>query len=287
MAKRKSRPPEFTVVRISKGNGKFRTIYKPRKDIKLKLQQYVADLEAIALKACPPNVVHGFWPARSCVSNAAMHIGYRFTLCMDLKDFFDHCTATMLHEAASHGGPGIPTDMRITPDNACRQGLPTSPAAANICASKMDWKLYEYCSKAGVVYTRYADDLAFSTNNWENVLELMHFVPRIANEHGFQVNAKKTHTFAANAGRRVVTGVAVDDTGVYPTRKAKRKLRAAKHKAAMKPHNPHWKHAAAGLAEWVKCKKPGIGRKARKLIEKAPDDALQIAAKASGYGVNL
>ena len=135
-------PDLFTIRKIPKGNGKWRTIYEPNKQVKERLQKLVPILEKIALEKCPPNVVHGFFPARSCVSNAAMHIGYEYTCCFDLTEFFDHCTTDMLAAAL--------TTRQITEANnrdwivvegACRQGLPTSPAAANICAAMLDWSL--------------------------------------------------------------------------------------------------------------------------------------------------
>jgi hypothetical protein len=275
--------PEFEIIRIPKGKGGFRTIYKPRQDVKATLRGNIPHLEELALKACPPDVVHGFWPARSCVTNAAMHIGYEFTVCFDFRDFFDHCTIAMA--VAIQGVIDLPAHGYLFPDGAARQGLPTSPAVSNICASNLDWALYDFCQATGIVYSRYADDLTFSANEWQQIRILLHLVPELAAQHGFEINERKTHTQCAKAGRRVITGVAVDDKGVYPTRKTRRKLRAAVHKMTLKPNNPHWKHRMFGLREWAKCKTPGLGKKARKAIEKTPEDALQIAAQAAQFPV--
>ena len=271
--------PEFTIIRIPKGNGKFRTIYVPRADVKGKLRAVIPTLEELALDKCPPDVVHGFWPARSCVTNAAMHVGYEFTVCFDFRDFFDHCTLAMIQDAQVQGV------QQLFPDGAARQGLPTSPAVANICASRLDWALYDFCQATGIVYTRYADDLTFSCNEWQQIRILLHLVPELAKQHGFEINERKTRTQCAKAGRRVITGVAVDDKAVYPTRKTRRKLRAAVHKMTLKPDNPHWKHCMFGLGEWAKCKTPGLGKKARKAIEENPGDAIQIAAHAAQFPV--
>jgi len=294
VTRRKARTPkpEFDILKISKGNGKFRTIYRPRRDIKATLRTYIPVLEEIALKLCPPNVVHGFWPARNCVSNAQMHVGtWRYTVCMNLKDFFDHCTDAMLGPAidpqpAFHGSiPRI-----LTPDGACRQGLPTSPAAANVCFAACDHDIISALKAAGIqfVYSRYADDLTFSVMTREAVDAILSIVPKVVRDRGFVLNEKKTHVQYAGAGRRVITGVAVDETSVYPTRKSRRRLRAAKHKMTLPCKygvGLHRKHRAAGLAEWCKCKPPMYGRKARKEMAGNPDEALLIAAKAKQYGV--
>jgi len=290
--------PEFQILKLSKGNGKFRLIYKPRRDIKATLRTYIPVLEEIALKLCPPNVVHGFWPARNCVSNAQMHVGpWRYTVCMDLKDFFDHCTRDMLTATLQNNGilgpfcNTHPADLgRMTPDNACRQGLPTSPAAANVCFAAVDHAIIKALEIGGIkaVYSRYADDLTFSVMTRDEVDTILEMVPVLVKDSGFVLNDKKTHVQYAGAGRRVITGVAVDETGVYPTRKSRRRLRAAKHKMTMPAKYGvalHRKHRATGLAEWCKCKPPMYGRKARKEMADKPDEALLIAAKAKQYGV--
>jgi hypothetical protein len=294
--KRKPRAPkpEFEILKLSKGNGAFRTIYKPRRDIKATLRTYIPVLEEIALKLCPPNVVHGFWPARNCVSNATRHVGpWRYTVCMDLKDFFDHCTRLMLVSAARSSpyqtaNTALPDSM--TPDNACRQGLPTSPAAANVCFAQCDWNIQRVLKDLGVnaVYTRYADDLTFSVMTRDEVDTILKAIPGVVRDHGFVLNERKTHVQYAGAGRRIITGVAVDETGVYPTRKSRRRLRAAKHKTTLPAKygvGLHRKHRAAGLAEWCRCKMPLYGRKARQEIKDKPDEALLIAAKARQYAV--
>jgi hypothetical protein len=279
--------PAYEIIKFSKGNGKFRTIYKPRGDIKALLRRNIPILEKLALKHCPPGVVHGFWPARNCVTNAAMHIGYRFTVSFDLTDFFDHCTKDKVLQVVSAADLNPPIIDNAFPDGAARQGLPSSPAMANICAAPLDWDLVRYCSATGIAYSRYADDLTFSCNEWWQVRILLHFVPEAVSQHGFEINARKTHTQCDKAGRRVVTGVAVDATGVYPTRKTRRRLRAADHKAGMKQGNPHWKHRASGLREWSRCKLPGLGKRARKAIESNPQDCLQIAAEAAQFAASL
>jgi hypothetical protein len=274
--------PSFKKVKIPKGKGKYRTIYVPNRAAKAILLPLIKPLEYFALELCPPDVVHGFWPARSCVTGALMHVGYQYTMCFDLKDFFDHCTPNMVPESV--GYKHIQDVM--FPDGAARQGLPTSPAIANICAAKLDWALYRLCGDLDMIYTRYADDLTFSTNDQRVMRELLQRVPEIVAEHGFVINKRKTHTQWAGAGRRVITGVAVDDKGVHPTRKTRRKLRAARHKQTIKPDNPHWKHRALGLAEWAKCRLPGLGKRARRAIKENPQDCLQLAAEAAQFAVS-
>jgi len=65
---------------------------------------------------------------------------------------------------------------------------------------------------------------------------------------GFIINNNKTKFQNYKNGRRVITGVGVDNTGVYPTRKTIKRIRAAAHQDNEPQLN--------GLLEWSKCKLP-------------------------------
>lgn len=232
------------VLRIPKGNGKFRTVYSPPPDEKEHLQSLLPRLEKIAKARCHPQVVHGFMPGKSPLTNALPHVGFNYTVNMDLQDFFD--TVLVIHVMDA-----IPADILadVMKYGAARQGLPTSPLVANIGAAPMDWDLLAELPD-DVVYTRYADDLSFSYNEGgiEFAKEIITLVKEKAEKYKFKINSKKTHVQWAGAGRRTITGVAVDDTRAYPTRAVRRKLRAAIHQ-----QNPG---SVAGLAEWCQLKLP-------------------------------
>lgn len=244
---------------IRKKSGKLRTVYQPSAEELAMLNPLVKPLNMAAVSANEYGVQHGFQPKRSSVTNALQHKGWRFTLSFDLQDFFDSVTRdkfenTIIDEVS---------DFDICfPDGAARQGLPTSPALANIAAAPMDKEILEFVSdivkpkrklslaegiKRDCVYTRYADDLTFSFDSVGWFDRLKAGVPAIVEKHGFKINPEKTRTQAAGAGRRVITGIAVD-TKLHPLRSTKRRLRAALHQR----HTSE----ARGLAEWCKLKMP-------------------------------
>ncbi|BAF60648.1 retron-type reverse transcriptase [Pelotomaculum thermopropionicum SI] len=245
------------ILKIPKKNGKYRTIYAPDAEEKRALRGIVGILNQKCQHVCDPAAVHGFMPLKSPVTNALAHVGRKYTVSFDLEDFFD----TVTPEKASKCLTKEQKEL-VFVDGAARQGLPTSPAVANLAATDMDRAILKWIEKSGksVVYTRYADDLAFSFDDPELIPVIQKKVPEIIRRSGFRVNTDKTTVQAAVAGRRIICGVAVDDEGVHPTREVKRRLRAAKHQGN--------ELEAAGLEEWCKLKVPsGKRQKARETTE--------------------
>jgi len=269
---------------------------------------------------CNLDVCHGFVPLRSSVTNAAKHVGFAYTVSFDLADFFDTVTPTQGKAKLVAPAKVKVGKKRYTTTNAelwhngiARQGLPTSPIIANLAAADMDtailldiaFEAREY-DDARFVYTRYADDLTFSFNDPAMIAVLKLRIPQIVEAAGFKVNERKTTVQCAKAGRRIVTGVAVDEE-LHPTRAAKRRLRAARNNAqtgkvkhfplrqwtrhvkvrkyhGQKPmHKRVWINRwllqrVAGLAEWCKLKPPGIGYKSTERIMDAMDGVDALAA---------
>lgn len=153
-------------------------------------------------------------------------------------------------------------------DGAARQGLPTSPAVANLAAVAMDRAILKMIDKRKwqVVFTRYADDLGFSFDDPAIAEPLREAVYSVVRRCGFTPNLEKTKLMDANEGRQILTGIGIDHAGIHPTRKAKRKLRAAIHQGN--------EHSARGLSEWCKLKPP------RERVYQAKEDELTSLSKA-------
>ena len=239
------------IVKIpKKKKGEFRTIYIPNKELKTELRSLLSDLEN-NLKSFERNgkidssILHGFVSERSPVTNAQMHVGFKYTLSMDLSDFFD--------SVREHHVKGIiPQDIisKVFVDGSPRQGLPTSPLVCNIAAIKMDIAIQRLIKKKNlkVVYTRYADDLSFSFND-RNIFEILkNQIKNIVSKNGFKLNENKTRLQSASFGNREVTGVMVGESGISVSRKFKRKMRATKHQNNL--------NSLGGMVEWSKLKRP-------------------------------
>jgi hypothetical protein len=191
--------------------------------------------------------IHGFRSNRSPVSNALSHRAFAFTLSIDLSDFFDHVTCDRLTAA---GLPQSLASLITDQEGIARQGYATSPAAANIAFQEADRQIIHAISSSGsgAAYTRYADDLTLSANSLVELRELHDVLSTIIRRSGFLICDRKTKIQAASSGRRVITGVAVSEVSIHPTRYTRRKYRASVHKENQLQ--------ARGLKEWMMLKPP-------------------------------
>ena len=266
-------------IKIPKRNGTFRIVVCPSSKEKQENRKLIPYFTQLALLLDVHKVSHGFVTTRSPVTNAKCHIGYEYSLCFDLKDFFDTVTEGLLQKlgVVYFMKKGLPKAMFESANHVCvvdkvfRQGIPTSPSICNIAFSVVDKRIMRCVNrlkKRGykIVYTRYADDLTFSFDDPKLIKQLRRYMPICCKKFGFTVNHKKTHCQWARNGRRNITGVMVDDKAIYPTKRIRRRFRAAKKNNTRKQIN--------GLGEWCKLKEPNWVRTVGQLLHGNQQDQL-------------
>ncbi|RYH69868.1 MAG: RNA-directed DNA polymerase [Alcaligenaceae bacterium] len=239
---------DYQTFRIAKGSGKFRTIYKPSQKDKLQLKSLLPILEDLLKNlTSKQSSSYAFEKGKNCALNALQHIGYKYTLSMDMCDFFDSINTTHLTGIL----PAALLNCCLI-DGCLRQGLPTSPIISSIAFHKYDCKIQDALNllKIEAVYTRYADDLVFSFDDIHSAGKIKAIVNQIVGDGGFSINHTKTKLQDIRNGRIVITGIAVDRAGLHPTRRTMKKLRAARHQANAR--------SIAGLTNWSKCRLPNI-----------------------------
>jgi len=189
----------------------------------------------------------------SIVDNARLHVGARVVLRLDLKDFFPTITFARVRGLFESFGynPGVATVLSLlctdsprvllslddqsyvvpVGDRALPQGACTSPALANLVSRSLDRRIQGYANKAGWVYSRYADDLVFSTTQeTASPHRLIRGISAVTSDEGFVVNEQKTRVMRA-PNRQTVTGLLVNhDVGL--TRKDLRRIRAFLHRCS-------------------------------------------------------
>ena len=188
-----------------------------------------------------PDCAHGFTEGRSVVSNAQMHVDKNYVLNIDLKDFFPTISCTRISNALGHLGFNdevsdviarlctIP--MRDEQKQVWRsvlpQGSPASPILSNIVCIPLDKKLTDLARRYGLTYSRYADDITFSSNHsvYSRDDSFLRELEEIVRSSGFKINDKKTR-LQKRGSRQEVTGLIVGEK-VNTYRQFTKNLRAA------------------------------------------------------------
>ena len=219
----------YRQFKIKKKSGGFRQITAPR------TQSFMMMLSAVneifRSMYIPSDFAMGFTDGRSVVSNASVHLGMDYVFNIDLKDFFPS-----IHQARIWKRLQVPPFKFNQPianllaglccmketsedDNGNKksifvlpQGAPTSPIITNMICDKLDYYLSRLARRFNMNYSRYADDITFSSmryvysKNGKFILEL----ERIIKEQGFTINEAKTR-LQKRGDRQEVTGIIVSD----------------------------------------------------------------------------
>lgn len=153
---------------IPKRGGGTRTIHAPPKNLKI-LQEKLNRILSLLYR--PKPCVHGFCSNRSVRSNADRHHGQKWVLNIDLVDFFGHITLGRIAGALREQPFGFPktvasviAQIACLDDGRLPQGSPCSPVVSNVVAHGLDVALLDLARRHHCVYTRYADDISFSTS---------------------------------------------------------------------------------------------------------------------------
>ncbi|MBX2804091.1 MAG: RNA-directed DNA polymerase [Myxococcales bacterium] len=227
----------YARFQIPKKTGGTRLISAPMPRLK-KAQHWIRAeiLERVEVH----EAAHGFVRGRSIVSNAAAHVGQRVVINLDLRDFFPSvhyprvfglfrslgfspetstvlsllCTEAEVEEVQLDGRRWfVHASERRLP-----QGSPCSPALTNLVCRRLDRRLTGLATQLGFTYTRYADDLTFSsTRDNAQVNRLIRAVEHIVDDESFTVHPDKTRIMRRGR-RQEVTGLVVNDRLGVPRR---------------------------------------------------------------------
>ncbi|SHL74843.1 retron St85 family RNA-directed DNA polymerase [Phytopseudomonas punonensis] len=218
----KNAPKKYKVYTIPKRTSGHRVIAQPSKELKeyqrkyLELQDFPIHNSAIAYRK-------NF----SIKDNANAHKKNRYLLKLDLENFFNSISNHLFWRVWESILPMPPeADKRILENLLfwCPSktiggrlilsiGAPSSPLISNFFMYKFDDAIYEICMEREIKYTRYADDLTFSTNRKNILFELPHLVETLLFSlfgSAIRINKKKTK-FSSTGHNRHVTGITISN----------------------------------------------------------------------------
>ena len=243
----KDRYKTFTVKKKSGGE---RTINAPVRGLKAILRPLNFVFQCMYE---PHKSATGFVVGRSIVDNGKKHVGHNYVLNMDLKDFFhsfdlyrvkfgllyhlwnmkDFSNFKKNHEEEFKQKEELafllaslcthPFEIDGKTQTVLPQGSPTSPTLTNILCRSLDRKLQGVADRFGATYTRYADDITFSSphniykrienpvlNEKGSFTDFISELERIIQEEKLAINPAKTRLQKAGY-RQEVTGLKVNE----------------------------------------------------------------------------
>lgn len=172
-------------------------------------------------------IAHDFKRNHTIMTNGRVHVTRGFVFNIDLRDFFGTINFGRVRgffikdrNFALHPEVATVIAQIACFENKLPQGSPCSPVISNLIAHSLDIQLAKLAKRYSLTYTRYADDLTFSTNRQDFPVEIAmaagahRWVPGVELEHvvarnGFSINPQKTRLQYRDS-RQEVTGLTVN-----------------------------------------------------------------------------
>lgn len=225
----------YYVFEIPKKNGGGREIEAPfseLKGIQAELNSYLQKIYS----AVRPRSTHGFVTSTgnekvNIVSNAQAHAGKEYVMCLDLKSFFPSIKSSRVKKVfmtspfAFDEKLAVALALLCTYEGHLPTGAPTSPVLSNFVSIPLDKTLTLFARLHHINYTRYADDLTFSSDSYfskEMIAEITNMI-----EQYFELNNSKFRIQNKHR-RQTVTGLTVNKA-VNINRQYLKRIRAMLH----------------------------------------------------------
>jgi RNA-directed DNA polymerase len=230
--------PIYHSFSIPKKKGGNRSITAPNEELKQIQRKLNTYLQQVYLQNKPDNVF-GFVKNDTreknklpIVKNAELHVKKDRVLNIDLSNFFSSITENQILTLFKNEPFQFPERIAqlltrlTTHEGVLPTGAPTSPVLSNFIFIPFDIKLTDYCFEKGISFSRYADDITFSSDT-EIPDSFLDEIQAIL--FPFDINPKKTR-IKSFSKKQLVTGLVVNQK-VNIDRKMIKKVRAMIHSA--------------------------------------------------------
>ena len=207
---------QYKFFEISKKNGGTRKIYAPTYTLRWVQKRIL--IKILSNYSVSP-YANAYIKGKNLSDNATPHINKKYLLKIDITDFFGSITFEQILSAVFNKNY-YRTSVGVALTNLCCykgalvQGAPTSPMLSNLVMKHFDNVMGEWCKKKNITYTRYCDDITFSSN--EPLYHAYSKAKAFLESMGFELNLKKTR-FVTNTSRQTVTGLVVNQKVAVPS----------------------------------------------------------------------
>lgn len=196
--------------KIKKHGGGTRTINEPLPNLK-QIQYWILENVLNTQKVSPyaKAFVHG----KKLKENVRFHRNRKIVVKFDVHNFFGSIRIESVKQIFQSFGYIHPVADLMAKlcclQEVLPQGAPTSPYLSNLFMIDFDNEISEYCKPLKIYYTRYADDLTFSSDSNIDINELKQIVKNAIGRKKLMLNHDKTKIMLRNT-RQVVTGIVVN-----------------------------------------------------------------------------
>lgn len=215
---------KYSTFEIPKKTSGTRVINTPSSSLKIIQQR----LNEVLLKVYKPKPsAYAYLPKKNIVLNARQHKRAKFVLNIDLEDFFGSINFGRVRGMFMAMPYCLPEKVATVLAQICcyknslPQGAPTSPVISNMICARMDSQLQTLAGKYKCYYTRYADDITFSTRLKEfpealaitlsiTEVELGKSLKDVITNNGFKINFNKVRLQPRHR-RQEVTGIIINE----------------------------------------------------------------------------
>jgi len=215
--------PIYKEFVIPKGSGGFRIIEAPDNVLMNLLKDFNFYLQAAYYLHQTP-VSYGFIMSvrnekkhKNILENAKQHLGNRYMLKIDLKDFFHQISKRRVFDLLKappfnySNSTAQTLSGLFTYKGRLPMGSPTSPALSNFATIKLDNDLQKWSREQHITFTRFADDMTFSTNKVMLTKKHLESITQICHANYYELKDTKT-TFYKATDTKTVTGLILNDT---------------------------------------------------------------------------
>lgn len=213
-------PKRYKTFQIRKKSGGVREINAPCYQLSILLHVLNILFQAIYT---PKESAKGFVAGRSVVDNAKVHVGHHYVFNIDLKDFFPSIPQARVWARIQLPPFNLPREVANVVAGLCcntkadgnksvlPQGAATSPLLTNAICDKLDRRMRGVANRFGLHYSRYADDMTFSSmhNVYQEGGDFRKEIKRVIEGQGFLMNEAKTRLLR-DGERQEVTGLTVN-----------------------------------------------------------------------------
>lgn len=217
--------PQYNTFQVPKKNGSFRLIEDPDPHLKQVQKRLNTYLQCAYYRHRTP-AAYGFQIAveddnddRNILTNARRHMGRDWMLNADFEDFFHQIHYDWVLRLFSNDVFSFGTELATmlaqltTYTGRLPMGAPTSPVLSNLATIPFDLALDALSRTCGWVYTRFADDLTFSSNTYITPNQIRE-IRALAGTFGLVFNEAKFMTRSPGTDK-LVTGLVVSEANVH------------------------------------------------------------------------